>query len=91
MFCEPYANMTPVPIEGVNFAAFKLVHKYVYGIQLQYNDWQNHSKELKDAADRFGLTYLKLEAEAWFVLLSLSKAKMPLSYFNTPMPRSFLC
>ncbi len=65
--CEPYANMTPVPIMGINLATFKLVLKYVYGIQLQYSDWQNHSKELMDAADRFGLIHLRLEAEAWFV------------------------
>mmetsp|Transcript_18612 Transcript_18612/g.39030 ORF Transcript_18612/g.39030 Transcript_18612/m.39030 type:complete len:380 (+) Transcript_18612:267-1406(+) len=67
MLCEPYPDMTPVPIPGVDFLTFDLALKYVYGVCIPYNYWQTHSKKLIDVADRFALTNLKMEAEAWFV------------------------
>ncbi|KAL7464126.1 hypothetical protein ACHAXS_004459 [Conticribra weissflogii] len=70
MLGDSYVSMTPVPIIGVDTSTFKVALKRVYGLPILYNEWKKHSRDLIDAADRFGLKNLKLESEAWFVKLT---------------------
>jgi hypothetical protein len=41
--------------------------RYIYGGKLSDDDMKSHAKEIIDAADRFGVSSLKMEAEACFV------------------------
>ncbi|KAL7471349.1 hypothetical protein ACHAXS_011653 [Conticribra weissflogii] len=65
--CEPYPDMTTIPIHGVDFDGFELALGYVYGFPIPYSQWKKHSKGVMEVADRFGIVSLKLEAETWFV------------------------
>ena len=58
---------TPIQITGVSPDVFRLLLSYMYGMKISNDDMKSHAKELVDAADRFGVTSLKLEAEACFV------------------------
>jgi hypothetical protein len=42
---------------------------YVYGGDISAAEWKDHAKGLLEAADKYGLTNLKVEAEAWYVKL----------------------
>ena len=48
---------------------FLLLLRYVYGGDILAAEWKDHAKDLLEAADKFGLTNLKIEAEAWYVKL----------------------
>ncbi|KAL7544984.1 hypothetical protein ACHAWF_008358 [Thalassiosira exigua] len=65
--CEPFDKETPVPLSNVKPRIFEVMLMYIYGMSVSTLCWQNHSRELLDAADRYGVSDLKLEAEAWFV------------------------
>eukprot|EP00569_Conticribra_weissflogii_P011233 CAMPEP_0171387894 /NCGR_PEP_ID=MMETSP0879-20121228/40228_1 /TAXON_ID=67004 /ORGANISM="Thalassiosira weissflogii, Strain CCMP1336" /LENGTH=283 /DNA_ID=CAMNT_0011900229 /DNA_START=811 /DNA_END=1662 /DNA_ORIENTATION=+ len=80
--CEAYKDNTPIPIYGVTADIFKLALKYVYGIPLGCSEWKKNSKALIDAADRYALTGLKLEAEAWFVTLTAITEKNVIDLLN---------
>ena len=41
--------------------------RYVYGGHLSASNWEIWAKELLEAADKYGLKSLKIEAEAWYV------------------------
>ncbi len=62
--CEPYENLIPVPIDGVDVEVFKLALKYVYGLDIERNEWKLHCQKLLDVADKYELIDLKLMAEA---------------------------
>jgi hypothetical protein len=42
---------------------------YVYGGDILAAEWKDHAKDLLEAADKYGLPNLKIEAEAWYVKL----------------------
>jgi hypothetical protein len=68
--CEAGGGMTGVItiyISGVSQDIFRHVLWYLYGGKVEHDDMKSHAKEILDAADRFGVTNLKLEAEASFV------------------------
>jgi hypothetical protein len=68
--CEAGGGMTGVitiQISGVSQDIFRHVLWYLYGGKVEHDDMKSHAKEILDAADRFGVTNLKLEAEASFV------------------------
>ena len=46
---------------------FRHLLNYIYGGKLSDNDMKSHAKELVNAANRFGVVNLKLEAEAYIV------------------------
>jgi hypothetical protein len=58
---------TPIEISDVSPDIFRLLLSYIYGMPISNNDMTIHAKEIINAADRFGITGLKLEAEAYLV------------------------
>ncbi|KAL7525513.1 hypothetical protein ACHAXR_002017, partial [Thalassiosira sp. AJA248-18] len=65
--CEEYDKSTPVPIMGIDPYVFRQMLYYIYGGNITAAEWKNRSKDLIDAADRYGVKNLKIEAEAWYV------------------------
>mmetsp|Transcript_5419 Transcript_5419/g.12332 ORF Transcript_5419/g.12332 Transcript_5419/m.12332 type:complete len:394 (-) Transcript_5419:47-1228(-) len=64
--CKP-GDTTPAQISNVNPEAFKHLLCYCYGGKISCDDLKEHAKDIIDTADRFGVTGLKLEAEAYLV------------------------
>ena len=56
-----------VPISDVKPEIFLILLRYVYGGKVSDDDLKTHFKDIIDAADRYGIVLLKLEAEAWYV------------------------
>ncbi|KAL7546149.1 hypothetical protein ACHAWF_009488 [Thalassiosira exigua] len=65
--CQDYDKPSTLPLEGIQPGVFRRMLKYVYGRSIGIAEWKGHSKDFIDAADRFGLKNLKIEAEAWYV------------------------
>ena len=66
--CESHCHGTTlVQINDVAPNIFRLLLRYIYGGKLSDDDMKSHAKEIIDAADRFGVSSLKMEAEACFV------------------------
>ena len=57
----------PIQIDNVSPDIFRLLLSYIYGMTISNDNMKLHAKEIIDAADRFGVTSLKLEAEASLV------------------------
>ena len=57
----------PIEIDNVSPDNFRLLLSYIYGMTISNDNMKLHAKEIIDAADRFGVTSLKLEAEASLV------------------------
>jgi hypothetical protein len=66
-YCDGAEEMTPVPIAGVKPDIFRHVLYYVYGGAVPKNVLSKSCKAIIEAADRFGLGNLKVEAEGWYV------------------------
>ena len=60
-------DSTPIPITDVKPNIFRHLLFYVYGGKLSGGDLEDNAKEIIDAADRFEVVNLKLEAEASLV------------------------
>jgi len=61
-------DLTPVPITDVKPDIFRHVLYYVYGGKLTDEDFlKTNAKEILDAADKYGVANLKLEAEECYV------------------------
>jgi hypothetical protein len=67
--CEDCDGSTPLPITDVVPKVFRLMLRYVYGGDISAGKWKDHSKDLLEASDKYGLTNLKIEAEARYVKL----------------------
>ncbi|KAL7532102.1 hypothetical protein ACHAXR_004437 [Thalassiosira sp. AJA248-18] len=65
--CEEYDKSTPVPIGDIDPQVFRKMLYYLYGGNIAAAEWKARSKDLIDAADRYGVKNLKIEAEAWYV------------------------
>lgn len=66
--CESHGEGTvPIQITGVLPSTFCFLLSYIYGMKISNDDMKTHAKEIIDASDRYGVTNLKLEAEAYFV------------------------
>ncbi|KAL7536001.1 hypothetical protein ACHAXR_006854 [Thalassiosira sp. AJA248-18] len=65
--CEECDKSTPVPIRDIDPQVFRQMLYYVYGGNIAAAGWKAHSKDLIEAADRYGVKNLKIEAEAWYV------------------------
>ena len=59
--------MTSVPITDVKPDVFRLLLWYVYGGSITEGDLKQHAKDIIDAADKYSIVNLKLEAEAVYV------------------------
>ncbi|KAL7552734.1 hypothetical protein ACHAWF_015972 [Thalassiosira exigua] len=73
--CAPYldelagseSGSNSITINDVQPKVFRLMLHYVYGRKLTDDDLKSSSKDIIDAADKFGVVNLKLEAEAWYL------------------------
>jgi hypothetical protein len=66
--CESHDDSTtPIQINDVTPEIFRLLLMYIYGGKLSDDDMKSHAKEIIDAADKYGVVNLKLEAEASLV------------------------
>ncbi|KAL7527391.1 hypothetical protein ACHAXR_001934 [Thalassiosira sp. AJA248-18] len=61
------SGLTSVPITDINPEIFHHMLRYVYGGKVAEEDLRCHSKEIIEAANRFGVVNLKLKAEASYV------------------------
>jgi hypothetical protein len=74
---------TPIEITDVCPGVFRYLLYYIYGGKIPDDDMKSHAKEIIDAADRYGVSTLKLEAEACLVegtTFSLENVKELLLY-----------
>jgi hypothetical protein len=60
-------RMRPIQITDVSPTVFRHLLNYVYGGQVSAGEMKLHAKEIIDASDKYGIPYLKLEAEACLV------------------------
>ena len=65
--CHIGTDLTPVRISGVKPDIFHCLLYYVHGGKLDDDKLTEHAKDIFDAADRFEVVNLKLEAEAVLV------------------------
>jgi speckle-type POZ protein len=66
--CESHDDSTsPIQINDVTPDIFHLLLSYIYGGKVSDDDMKSHAKEVIDAADKYGVVNLKLEAEASLV------------------------
>ena len=59
--------ITALQITGVKPEIFHFVLYYTYGGKISQEDMKSNAREIIDAADRYGVVNLKLEAEASYV------------------------
>lgn len=60
-------GLTSIPITGIKPEIFRHMLYYVYGGKVGEEDLKSHAKKLIEAANRFGVVNLKLEAEVYYV------------------------
>eukprot|EP00984_Skeletonema_dohrnii_P018857 scaffold8920_cov84-Skeletonema_dohrnii-CCMP3373.AAC.3 len=65
--CTTSDGMTPIIITDVKPEVFRHLLYYVYGGEISDEDFAVHEKDFINAADKYGVTNLKLEAEVWYV------------------------
>jgi hypothetical protein len=66
--CESHDDSTtPIQINDVTPDIFRHLLSYIYGGKVSDDDMKSHAKGIIDAADKYGVVNLKLEAEACFV------------------------
>ena len=66
--CESHGDgTTPIQINDVKPDIFRHLLSYIYGGKLSDDGMKSHAKEIIEAADKYGVVDLKLEAEACFV------------------------
>ena len=61
--CKP-GDEAAVPINGVEAEVFRMVLFFCYGGTIEEDEMAANAKAIIDAADRFGIVNLKLQAEA---------------------------
>ena len=65
--CKPGDDSAPTTINNIQPEIFKHLLYYCYGGKITKEDLQSDAKDIIEAADRFGIVNLKLEAEACYV------------------------
>ncbi len=60
-------GMTPITITDVKAEVFRRLLYYVYGGEISSEEFVGNEKDFINAADKYGVTNLKLEAEVWYV------------------------
>ncbi|KAL7449323.1 hypothetical protein ACHAWC_001393, partial [Mediolabrus comicus] len=65
--CATSEGMTPILINDVKSDVFRHLLYYVYGGKISEEEFKTYAKDLINAADKYGVTNLKLAAEVWFV------------------------
>jgi len=65
--CTSSDGITPIIITDVKPEVFRHLLYYVYGGEISDEEYVDNEKDLINAADKYGITNLKLEAEVWYV------------------------
>ena len=65
--CKPGDDSAPTTINNIQPEIFKHLLYYCYGGKITKDDLQQNARDVFEAADRFGIINLKLEAEACYV------------------------
>ncbi|KAL7548116.1 hypothetical protein ACHAWF_011407 [Thalassiosira exigua] len=65
--CNSEEGLTPIPLDNVKPDIFVHLLFYAYGGKVDDADLEEKAKDIIDAADKFGVVDLKLEAEACYV------------------------
>ena len=65
--CAASDGMTPTIISDVKPEVFRHLLYYVYGGEITAEEYVGNERDLINAADKYGVTNLKLEAEVWYV------------------------
>jgi hypothetical protein len=81
--CDNCDESSPAPISGVDPRVFRHMLCHVYGGYISASEWKDCSKDMIEAADKYGLPNLKIEAEGWYVKhlnLAASDAVEALTY-----------
>lgn len=65
--CATSDEMSPIVITDVKPEVFRLLLYYVYGGKIRHKEFEGNEKDFIAAADKYGVTNLKLEAEIWYV------------------------
>jgi hypothetical protein len=66
--CQSKGDLTtPIEITDVSPDIFRHLLYYIYGGKISNDDMKEHSKDIINAANRYGVSTLKLEAEACLV------------------------
>ena len=65
--CATSDGMTPIIINNIKPEVFCHLLYYVYGGEITAEEFVGHERDLINAADKYGVTNLKLEAEFWYV------------------------
>ena len=65
--CATSEGMTPIIINGIKPDVFRHLLYYLYGGKISEEEFKTYAKDLINAADKYGVTNLKLEAEVWYV------------------------
>lgn len=67
---ESYDKESPLPIKDVDPKIFEIMLRFVYGQDICPAEWHEHSKDILDAAGKYGFADLKSDAEAWYVKMA---------------------
>ena len=65
--CATSDGLTPIIISDVKPEVFRHLLYYVYGGEITDEEFVGNERDLINAADKYGVTNLKLEAEGWYV------------------------
>ena len=70
--CESVVDQTrPIQVTDVSPSSFHRLLNYIYGGRVSTGYLKKNAKEIIDASDRYGIPYLKLEAEACLVEMTV--------------------
>lgn len=73
VLAESFDEESPLPIKDVKANVFEIMLKSVYGKNIHPSEWHEHSKDILDAAGKYGFTDLKSDAEVWHVKITKEK------------------
>jgi hypothetical protein len=73
VLADSFDEKSPLPIKDVKPEIFEIMLKSVYGKIIHPSEWHEHSKDILDAAGKYGFTDLKSDAEAWHVKIAKEK------------------
>lgn len=65
--CATSEGLNPIIVTDVKPEVFRHFLYYLYGGQISEDEFVEHSKDLINIADKYGVTNLKLESEVWYV------------------------
>ncbi|KAL7533349.1 hypothetical protein ACHAXR_008059 [Thalassiosira sp. AJA248-18] len=64
--CKSTKTLSPIQIAGVQPGVFRHMLYYMYGGKVAFDELKANAKDIIDAADKYGVENLKLEAEACY-------------------------